>query len=59
MLCVRETPQIKMKPASDVEEKLLRLKKNKNKKTNKKTEGSMGCVRETPHKKKFKQACDV
>ena len=49
--CVRVTPQIKMKPARDVPEKLLRFNKTKRKekrkekkeKKRKKKEASMGC----------------
>ena len=48
MGCVRETPQIKMKPAWDVQDKVPRLKK----------EASIGCVREPPHRK-IKPAWDV
>ena len=46
--CVRETPQIKIKSAWEMEEKLPRLKK----------EASTGRVRETPHIK-IKPAWDV
>ena len=42
--CVRVTPQIKMKPARDVQEKLLRFNKTKRKeKRKRKKKASMGC----------------
>ena len=52
MVCVRETPHIKMKAAWDLKEKLSRLKKKKHGKckTNspQKNKASIGSVRETP-----------
>ena len=49
--CVKETPQIKIKSAWEMEEKLPRFKKKKKK-------DSMGRVRETPHIK-IKPVWDV
>ena len=63
MGCVRETPQIIMKPARDMQEKIPQIKKRSQyrmckRNSPQKNKASMGCVRET-YQIKMKLVWDV